>query len=51
MDPTAQPSVAVVIPVLNEERHLEEAVDAALKQGESAEAGGLLSRMKSIFRR
>lgn len=32
MDPTAQPSVAVVIPVLNEERHLEEAVDAALKQ-------------------
>lgn len=32
MDPTAQPSVAVVIPVLNEERHLEEAVGAALKQ-------------------
>jgi succinoglycan biosynthesis protein ExoA len=32
VDPTAQPSVAVVIPVLNEERHLEEAVDAALKQ-------------------
>lgn len=32
MDPTAQPSVAVVIPVLNEERHLEEAVGAALRQ-------------------
>ena len=26
-------------------------LDAALKQGESADAGGILSRMKSIFRR
>ena len=32
MDHTALPSVAVVIPVLNEERHLEEAVEAVLGQ-------------------